>query len=334
MIRQFTGLPGSGKSYAATSDAIEEMRAGFRVIFHNMEMNHGEMAAYLKEKGYEPDFAHRLRKLPEDRVRDFWQYAKEQGVESGRLFIIDEAHVFFDSRAWAEIGPYMSRYLTQHRHLNDELLFVTQHPDMLDKRIRLLVAQTTAFRNLRTERWLQWFRPPSWMLWAEYYGMPQHHQKPSAVGKRKLDLRIAACYQTSVGHGGLGRSGGPEKERPKKRLPAVALIILALLGVYVISVGPEAVIKWILGKTMTAAKETRAQQTAPVDPGQPIVTQAGARSATKEPTPPPRVRGYVADSKGLRILLDDGRVITQEDKPYRKGGRLYWSTGESAIFTR
>lgn len=344
MIRAYTGLPGGGKSYAATVDAIDELKNGFRTVFHNMEMNHGEMAAYLKDRGYEPDCAVMIRKIPEERVRDFWEYAKEQGVLSARLFLIDEAHVYFDSRAWAEIGPTMSRYLTQHRHLNDELLFVTQHLEMLDKRIRLLIAQTTQFRNLKTERWLQWFRPPEWMLWSEFYGVPKYGQKPQAIGKRKLDMAIAACYKTSVGHGGMGASGVPESQRKTKRFNWWWLAIPAAALLYLVANGPEILLRWGVGSAMEGlgakpsvvspesipANTTKPQ---PVDPGQPHKS-AVTTAATKEPSPAPRVRGYVADSNGMRILLDDGRTLTEEDRPYRRAGRIYWSTGESAIWTR
>lgn len=345
MIRVFTGLPGAGKSYAATEDATEELSKGFRTVFHNMVMDHGEMAIYLRERGYEPDMALRIRKIPEARIKDFWAYANQQGVTSGRLFIIDEAHVFFDSRGWAETGPVMSVYLTQHRHLNDEILFVTQHPDMLDKRIRLLIAETTQFRNLRTEKWLQWFRPPAWMVWSQFHGLPRFGQKPQAVGRKKLNLQLAKCYQTSVGHGGMGRSGGPEKDRATKRLSWKWILVPALALLYLVNSGPELLLKWGIGKSISAlsdatkphatqlAQPLQASKPVQVDPGQPKHTKP-AGAATEEPRPPVAVKGYVSDGKGLRILLDDGRTITEEDKPFRRAGRLYWSTGESANWAR
>lgn len=344
MIRVFTGLPGAGKSYAATEDATQELTKGFRTVFHNMEMNHGEMAVYLRDRGYEPDMAIRIRKIPEARLKDFWAYANEQSVTSARLFIIDEAHVFFDSRGWAETGPIMSVYLTQHRHLNDEILFITQHPDMLDKRIRLLVAETTQFRNLRTEKWLQWFRPPAWMVWSQFHGLPRFGQKPQAIGRKKLDLALAKCYKTSVGHGGMGRSGGPEKDRATKRLNWKWMLLPAAALLYLVNVGPELMLKWGIGKSINALSDATKPQTqhqtpkpqqphAQVDPGQPFHPKP-VPSATEEPRAPVAVKGYVSDGKGLRILLDDGRTITEEDRPYRKAGRLYWSTGESANWAR
>lgn len=353
MIRCFTGLPGAGKSYAATEDGINELRSGFRTVFHNMEMDHGEIAMYLRDKGYEPDLSVRIHKIPDDHVREFWVYATAHApnpTPTGRLFIIDEAHVYFDSRAWAEVGKQMSVYLTQHRHLNDEILFVTQHPEMLDKRIRLLIAETTQFRNLRTERWLQWFRPPSWMVWSQFYGLPKFGQKPQAVGRKRLDMAIARCYKTSVGHGGLGRSGAPEGDRKTSRLNWKWLVVPAAALLYLANAGPELLIKWGIGGSIKGLQSVAAPAPPPketvsypvvnpvtlkVDPGQPRMPGSGAASAaTQEPQAPLRVRGFVADRSGMRIVLNDGRVLTEEDRPYRKAGRIHWSTGESAIFNR
>lgn len=341
MIRVFTGLPGAGKSYAAIEDMISELKNGSRIIFHNMDANHGELASYLFGQGYEPDIAERMHKIPDKYVKVFWGYAGDSGRKTGRLFVIDEAHVFFDARGWAETGALMSVYLTQHRHLNDEILFITQHPEMLDKRIRLLIAETTQFRNLRTERWLQWFRPPAWMVWSQFYGLPKFGQKPQAVGRKKLNLDIAKCYSTSVGHGGLGRSGGPEKDRRNFRLNWKWLVVPAALILYGVNAGPELLLKWGIGssvKALSSAHEEnkpapKPQPVAQVDPGQPAGTPARV-PATEEPKPAPRVRGYVADANGLRIVLDDGRVITEQDRPFWRAGRVFWSTGEWAVYSR
>jgi len=345
MIRNFTGLPGSGKSYGALLDIIVELTRGSRVVFHQIPIDHGELAVYLKEQGHEPDLSVRLRKIPEDRVRDFWAYADEQGVKSGRLFVIDEAHVYFDARAWAEIGPRMSVYLTQHRHLNDEVLFITQHPEMIDKRIRLLVAQTVSYRNLRTERWLQFFRPPAWMVWSEFYGIPRHGQKPDAFGRRKLDLRVAKCYATSAGHGGLGRSGGPEQDRPTKRIHFGWISLGAVGLVLLLSFGPEKVMGWTIGRFLKGAKDAApvhavvSQATPqPQVVAKPVAQQhARTTEATEEPPSSAHLetRGITTANGRLLILLSDGRTITEEDEPFRKSGRLYWNKGrESAILKR
>jgi len=345
MIRQFTGLPGAGKSYASLGDIYTEMTRGYRTVYHNMVIDHGELAFYSKEKGYEPDFAQRIRKLPEDKIRKFWEYAREDGVLGGRLFVIDEAHIYFDARSWAEIGRDMSTYLTQHRHLNDEILFVTQHPEMLDKRIRLLVAQTTTFRNLRTERWLQMFKPPAWMIWSEYFGLPKHGQKPDAVGKRKIDPAFAKCYQTSVGHAGLGATGRTEQDRPTRKLkwywlavPAVGLLALAAYG-------PELLVRLTVGRGMAAfgAEQKTKVQPGIVPPANVVLPtkampQGSAQGpATKEPNPAPIpvVTGVLRSNTKMAIILNDGRVITDEDQPYRKGGYVYWGDGsEKALLKR
>jgi len=349
MIATHTGLPRFGKSYAALIAIMEELCRGKLTVFHNLEINHGLLAALAKERGFEPDFAERLHKIPEDRVRDFWEYATEKGYPNSRFFVIDEAHIYFDAYAWAEMGTQMSVYLTQHGHLNDQILFITQHLDMVAKRIRLLIARTTQFRNLKSERWLQFFRPPAWMVWTEFYGTPKHGQKPDAIGKRKIDTKLAGCYKTSVGHGGLGAYGKPEEERASRKLKWYWIAVPAALLLWGVAYGPELLVRLTVGKGMSALGGDKHK----VDPGQlPKVTDtytvphpepkqtqhhaAPLPPATKEPAGVVlRATGVLYKDGKMLIQISDGRVLTEQDKPYRKAGYVYWSDGEErAILNR
>jgi len=218
---------------------------------------------------------------------------------------------------------------------------------MLDKRIRLLIAQTTTFRNLRTERWLQFFRPPAWMLWSEYFGLPRHGQKPDAVGKRKIIPALAKCYKTSVGHGGLGATGKPEQDRPTKRLRwywlAVPLALLLVVAAY----GPQKALEFTLGRITTIGTRKQPVVTQPAPVAVPAATPVSVPQAQPQPGPvraardeppvlaPVKATGILTDKGRIMIVLDDKRVITEEDGPFRKGGYIYWDEGrERALLVR
>src|SRR5690606_31834193 len=57
-------------------------------------------------------------------------------VYPGIDYVIDECHVFFDARAWAESGLSLTYYNSQHRKLDDNVTFVTQFLELIDKRVK------------------------------------------------------------------------------------------------------------------------------------------------------------------------------------------------------
>lgn len=71
-------------------------------------------------------------------LRNDWTLRGFSGADGadGVLYIIDEAHLFFDARSWQHVSESMENYVSQLRKLNDDVFFVTQHPEKCDKNMR------------------------------------------------------------------------------------------------------------------------------------------------------------------------------------------------------
>lgn len=260
MIRLFVGTPGAGKTYGALLDAIQELVYGERLLITNLPLLLPDLNAYLADEypGWTGDINQRIRILDEKQTKEFYlyreivgqlepvshdesrngkhpDYASKRGV--GVLYVIDEAHIPFDSREWAVTGPELTYYNGQHRKLNDELIFVTQFVNLIDVRVRGFVQEFWIFNNQGLERFMTWFQKP------DYFHVEVHRKPPSGPNspppnethRYKLKKRIAACYDTSAGVGISGRKL-PDKKR-KKAIPLwwilVPLLLAAIGMVYV-----------------------------------------------------------------------------------------------------
>lgn len=236
-IRIITGKPGGGKSYWCLREVIEELRWGTRVIVTNLPLDLPALNAYLQEvdKEHTIDLHDRIRILSEDETKFFFAH-RNQGLdfkvpseeETKRgvridygdiskyrpvFYIIDEAHVHFDARAWMNSGPHLTYYNSQHRKPGDEVFFVTQFTALLDKRCTGFAQEFISCRNYGYER-LGMIKGPKGQHVATISLSPPG---PSVVVMAtvyfRLDLKIAACYSTTSGVGISGRSAKPrEKE--------------------------------------------------------------------------------------------------------------------------
>jgi hypothetical protein len=69
----------------------------------------------------------------------------------GTLYVIDEIHLFFPSRAWQKTGEDATFFLSQHGKLKCDVIMVTQHPEQCDKALRRLAQEYMTVRNLSRE---------------------------------------------------------------------------------------------------------------------------------------------------------------------------------------
>jgi zona occludens toxin len=155
-IEFLTGLPGHGKSlYAIARYIIPCLRAHKRVYHnvHGLEQKKNLIPSYFPEVDiFAPsDY---LIEIPADRVNRFWEFIAEQGVERGEqyakgcLVVIDEVQNFFSARDFmSKNNKDLVSYMTEHRHLYHDILFITQHQDNVDTAVRRMVEISYLVRN-------------------------------------------------------------------------------------------------------------------------------------------------------------------------------------------
>jgi len=227
MIRIFLGKPGAGKSYGALRDILDEAVNGRRVLVTNLALDPGALSEYIQKRhpGADWDPVTRYVRLSAEQVTYFWRHRlgvslppfskeREDNVPEGLkgcLYVIDEAHIYFDARAWALTGLELSFYNSQHRKFDDQVVFVTQFLDLLDRRVRGFCQEFVYFQNHGLQRFLTCFRLPAYFT-AKTYSKPYTGatgDNCEHAARFTLDKELAACYDTSAGVGISGR-GKPE----------------------------------------------------------------------------------------------------------------------------
>jgi len=348
MIRIFYGPPGAGKSFGTLRDLVEELLWGIRLIVTNLSVSIGELNAYLQAEYPGVDFGDingRIRIISEEETRRFYCYrslggpplycpSREESLAGkhvpypprdalgpigmdGVVYYIDEAHIAFDAREWQVTGPELTYYTSQHRKLNDECVFITQHPDMLERRLRMLAQQFWSHNNNALEKFLTFFQKPSFFTQKVYRRPPTGGpgDAPAEETHRyTLKLALANCYDTSAGIGIAGRKL-PEKKR-KKGWPVwlliIPVVIVALVMMKIPGWSSRLMVKGIKGETEKIQKETVSTYVKPSGPSSQVVGQP-VPAAIGAPTPPEPVyvRYWAIKGKDAIVVLSDGRELTR-----------------------
>lgn len=353
------GLPRHGKSYMATVHCKVELVDGTRYVVTNLPLDVKKLGQIIEEVygvTVEPQMWDRLRILTEEETAEFWLYDPEgeinQGVElikvtqrpwrqkklkeregvmvpdfshrqrpdyPGVLYIIDEAHLFFDAHHWQEIGNDLSYFVSQHGHMRTDILLVTQHPAKLAKRLKLDLEEWTIVENLGRKKLWGGVTVPGWFQRATYAGKPDDpNPGEPEIGRFRLDKRLADCYSTSAGVGLSGRVDTQETKRGKHwskwlvtvGAGAVAAIVIPLFGLQALG----SLVHRGLGGYFDAAQGSARN----------IATNAAPMVATPPPAaapvftpprvaPPPAVTNKVVGVTPWSLMLDDGRVFKKDD---------------------
>jgi len=337
MMRIFYGSPGAGKSYGALRDLLEELIYGVRLIVTNLSLDLGKLNVWIQTMNpeWQGDINLRIRLITEDETTNFYCYRKIAGEplkcpdrqaslagthvsypedNSGVLYIIDEAHIKFDAREWKEAGPELTYYASQHRKLNDEVIFITQHPDMLNNRLRMLAQQFWSFNNHGMERVFTYFRKPSFFTCEVHRKMPVGMivPPPESVHRYRLDKSLADCYDTSAGIGIKGRHL-PEKKK-SGGLSIGWVVIPAVIVVGVLVKIPDFA-AWGVTKATSASSglSSKVENAVISDTG-----LAKNRAPGEQPvkidstfvTDPVSVRYYAYRGGEAIVTLSDGRELT------------------------
>lgn len=377
-IHVILGKPGSGKSLYAVVRLIRELLETERNIVTNLPLRLDRLNEYLQKLYPERNLRilDRVRLLSETELRFFWKFrgdgdvappelallesthgemARNQLLKSldiwartpsagdvgrGVCYMLDEAHIAFNARDWANIGKAALFYLSQHRKLGDIVWVITQAPGNLDKQFRSVAEDFTVLRNEYTAKY-GIFRGRGRFVRKTYLAEPSANAEPFESAAFTLDKEgIASCYDTAKGIGVHGNKA--DIGRRAKGIPIWVVIpaglVLALACVFV---------PWLLGrsagKLMTgdAARKIEAVQKdaglVPL-PGSVVPGSAASAASSAVPLPLPAiprsegvyltqewvlnnrperplwVSGVIYRGASFTVYLSDGRVFTDADK--------------------
>lgn len=152
-------------------------------------------------------------------------------------YFIDEAHNFFGSRDWKGNGRALLYYVSQHRHLHDEVYLITQVIDDVEKQFRDRILQTHQSRNQLRMR-VGMFRAKQCFRVSVFNRLPGGNKRPMysvEYNAKNLDAdSVARCYRTV---GALGIHSTPEA-KPNKAIFSYRMLWAAgITGVLVAVAG-------------------------------------------------------------------------------------------------
>lgn len=233
---------------------------------------HAYVVAKRKELGDDRafDFDASCKVLQDDQVMHFWQHRKDivlppspdfdagddakkrlqrqefmaamkqifaqlQGEVMPVHYYLDEAHNYFSSREWTMTGRALLYYLSQHRHLHDNIFAITQVVDNVEKQMRTLASELHRVRN-NLRRSMGPFKLRGVFKISKFYGCPPDSNQtvePYSVEEMELQPdKVAGCYKTV---GALGVQTKPEAIKNNGKLPwwtvwVAGGILVCLLG--------------------------------------------------------------------------------------------------------
>jgi len=280
--------------------------------------------------------------LAEVFLPDIQEYLKrgelERGTAEGVLYIIDEAQNFWPSRSYQTTPKGLMFYLSQHRHLGDDCVFITQKETQVEKVVRNLVAQYWVFRNLGNRQRMG-FRLPGGMFSYARFAEPPGGVGAlyEATGVFRLDaVGLGQCYRTAdgVGVGGPTMTADTKQKKDGKHWSigvAIIVAILLLIGYLPIG-GTNLLSKWMLDKEKSLGTLTNSMPAfipRPQAPSPVMVAQAQSNASVtpkpevkviieKEvPKPEPEetinIKGAFKGDDGWVIALSNGRIVGEDD---------------------
>lgn len=342
------GKKGGGKTYYALIHYIlPELVHGSRCVVTNVELKLPELSAYLARRYPEKniDVNRRVRILSREETKCFWLH-RQPGVDipdvskhdylngrnpdygafahhGGVLYVIDEIHIDFDARAWANVGLGLTYYNSQERKLLDDQVFITQFLALVDKRVKDFSQEFILCRNWRYEKFMTIFTKGGGMEARHYAAPPMRDNSEVAneVHRYRIDPEKAECYDTTAGVGFRG-IGKPDSQQKKRGVPMWAMFVAVPAVAFALSKGTDAISNKLSGnetvQRVTGKGVTPKREPVPVDVPRAAVT--GAEQSRSEVRVAP-VEAKRREVKPTGYAVGRGRVIvTMSDGSTRMGG--------------
>lgn len=160
-IIMHTGRPGTGKTYNLVRRGLRHLRKG-RTVYSNIKINY------------------------EGENLKFWKNVEDlRNIKEG-IILMDEAHVYFNSRKWKDLPEETLRLLAQHRKKGLHIEGTVQHVNRLDVVMRELIDHWYTYEN----------KPFFFIRWE--FDIDQDKQKKWPLSRRYILKRkkIYNAYDT------------------------------------------------------------------------------------------------------------------------------------------
>jgi len=294
---------GAGKSYYVCTRILAHLRLGGTVCASDtFGLNWSQVCEYaLREwDGLELE-EDQYRVFAEADVPRLHQVTPMGTPELPVLVVVDECHTKLNARDWADNTkrPFFN-WLTQSRHDDNDVIFVSQSAANIDKQIARLVTYVQRCRNLATWKILGFGKWP----FKQFLVATLDSDQKTILEKRwlKHDTKVFACYESKVMKGKHTRNGEVVakrqlKKRPKEQIKRKATMFpkLLLFGAPIVL----AVCGWKAYGQFQRAKN-------PTMPGRPPVPQ---HQQPAVPLPRP-ARAPAIQAPGPVIVREEWRAIT------------------------
>jgi len=186
-ITMHTGRPGTGKTYNLVREAIKLLNGGEKVwsnFFIKWE-GYKEKRTIIKKILYFLRIKKQWNEYPKSNLQ-FWTTLPDlYKIQQGTI-LMDEAHVYFNSRRWKDLPEEMERKLAQHRKEGLHIIGTVQAIGRLDVVFRELIDFWFVYQN------------NLWAFTRWEFDLDQDKQKKYPLSKRWYlkNKKIYSLYDT------------------------------------------------------------------------------------------------------------------------------------------
>lgn len=152
MIECFEGRLGGGKTYSATARMVAHLARGGTVCT-NIRLKWETIRAFVVERyGVEVE-EDQLIILSNDKIGRFhthvpWGSLRGSAEQCRVLVVVDEAHLYFNSRDWSQSDREMLAFLTQSDKVSVDVIFISQSVLNMDKQFMRITQYIWRFRDM------------------------------------------------------------------------------------------------------------------------------------------------------------------------------------------
>lgn len=153
-------------------------------------------------------------------ISHVWDFVPPGCPESPNLVILDEAHIYLNSRDWKNASRQFLEWMTHTRHLSVDVIFISQSMLNIDKQIARLVGYIWRFRDMQkwgcAELGIMWPLPQFMSSQFDFDGKSMI--KPSELSwKNKQIYKLYNTYQLVTKFPLLERRMGKIDGKVKKK---------------------------------------------------------------------------------------------------------------------